>query len=48
MMVQRLPLFTPSEEANMLREAGFVDVALFYASLSFRGWIASGAGSVKG
>lgn len=43
MMAQRLSLLTPSEEEEMLREAGFVDVALFYAVLSFRGWIATAA-----
>ncbi len=43
MMAQRLSLLTPSEEEDMLREAGFVDVALFYAALSFRGWIATAA-----
>ena len=40
-MAERLPLLTPSEEEALLREAGFIDVALFYAALSFRGWVAS-------
>lgn len=40
MMTERLPLLTPDEEEDLLREAGFVDVALFYAAFSFRGWVA--------
>jgi tRNA (cmo5U34)-methyltransferase len=39
LMTQRLPLLTPEEDEQLLREAGFVDVELFYAALSFRGWI---------
>jgi tRNA (cmo5U34)-methyltransferase len=37
-MSERLPLLTPPEEEGLLRAAGFVDVELFYAALSFRGW----------
>lgn len=39
MMAERLPLLTPAEEEDLLREAGFLDVALFYAAFSFRGWV---------
>lgn len=39
LMTQRLPLLTPREEEDLLREAGFVDVELFYAAFSFRGWV---------
>lgn len=39
-MAQLLPLCSPAEEEDLLREAGFSDVALFYAALSFRGWVA--------
>ncbi|MBA1275745.1 class I SAM-dependent methyltransferase [Stutzerimonas azotifigens] len=42
-MTERLPLLTPHEEEALLREAGFVDVALFYAALSFRAWVAVAA-----
>lgn len=35
----RLSILSPEEEEAMLREAGFSDVSLFYAGLSFRGWI---------
>ena len=44
MMSARLPLLAPAQEEALLREAGFVDVAMFYAAFSFRGWVAS-AGS---
>lgn len=36
----RLSILSPDEEEAMLREAGFADVSLFYAALSFRGWVA--------
>lgn len=36
----RLTILAPEEEEAMLRQAGFSDVGLFYAGLSFRGWIA--------
>lgn len=36
----RLSILAPDEEEAMLREAGFADVSLFYAGLSFRGWVA--------
>lgn len=39
LMTQRLPLLTPREEEELLRDAGFVDVELFYAAFSFRGWV---------
>ncbi|WP_369939655.1 class I SAM-dependent methyltransferase [Xanthomonas medicagonis] len=40
-LAARLPLLAPAEEEALLEEAGFVDVALFYAAFSFRGWVAS-------
>lgn len=39
LLTQRLPLLTPQEEEELLRDAGFVDVELFHAALSFRGWV---------
>ena len=36
----RLSILAPEEEEAMLREAGFAGVSLFYAGLSFRGWVA--------
>ena len=35
----RLSILAPEEEEAMLREAGFTGVSLFYAGLSFRGWV---------
>ncbi|HEY0919942.1 class I SAM-dependent methyltransferase [Devosia sp.] len=40
----RLTILSPDEEEGMLRQAGFEGVSLFYAGLSFRGWVAQ-AGS---
>jgi tRNA (cmo5U34)-methyltransferase len=39
-MTERLLLLTPAEEVDLLLEAGFAQVELFYAALSFRGWVA--------
>jgi tRNA (cmo5U34)-methyltransferase len=36
----RLSILAPEEEEAMLREAGFTGVSLFYAALSFKGWVA--------
>jgi tRNA (cmo5U34)-methyltransferase len=39
-MRTRLSILAPEEEEAMLRDAGFSGVSLFYAGLSFRGWVA--------
>lgn len=36
----QLSIMAPEEDEAMLREAGFADIGLFYAGLSFRGWVA--------
>ena len=36
----RLSILAPEDDEAMLREAGFSGVSLFYAGLSFRGWVA--------
>ncbi|WP_296583275.1 class I SAM-dependent methyltransferase [Xanthobacter sp.] len=36
----RLPILSPEEEVDILRTAGFTDPQLFYAALTFRGWVA--------
>jgi tRNA (cmo5U34)-methyltransferase len=41
MMSERLALLAPAQEEGLLRDADFVEVALFYAALSFRGWVAT-------
>lgn len=40
-MAEHLTLLSPDAEQELLREAGFEDVALFYAAFSFRGWVAT-------
>jgi tRNA (cmo5U34)-methyltransferase len=35
----RLSVLSPEDDETMLSEAGFRDVSLFYAGLSFRGWV---------
>ncbi|MEO6014511.1 MAG: class I SAM-dependent methyltransferase [Devosia sp.] len=39
----RLTILAPEQEETLLREAGFAGVSLFYAGLSFRGWVAYAA-----
>ncbi|MBG9791097.1 methyltransferase, partial [Paenibacillus dendritiformis] len=36
----RLTILDPVEEEAQLRSAGFTGIGLFYAGLSFRGWVA--------
>jgi tRNA (cmo5U34)-methyltransferase len=38
-LADHLPALSPEEDEALLREAGFGDVALFYAALTFRGWV---------
>jgi tRNA (cmo5U34)-methyltransferase len=37
---ERLPVLSPEDDEALMREAGFADVSLFYAALTFRGWVA--------
>jgi len=39
-MVDKLPTISEEEEVALLEAAGFTDGELFYAALSFRGWVA--------
>ncbi len=39
-LAEHLPALSPEKDEALLREAGFSDVALFYAALTFRGWVA--------
>ncbi|MDF7815119.1 class I SAM-dependent methyltransferase [Hymenobacter sp. YC55] len=39
-MATRLSVLSPAQDEELLREAGFVDVSLFYAGFTFRGWVA--------
>ncbi|GLQ52935.1 methyltransferase [Devosia nitrariae] len=36
----KLSILAPEEEEEMLRDAGFSGVSLFYAGFSFKGWVA--------
>lgn len=36
----RPPVLAPEEDEQLLLNAGFSDVNLFYAGFAFRGWIA--------
>lgn len=36
---QNLPILSPEQDEALLRDAGFTDVALFYAAFTFRGWV---------
>ncbi|MDX3934370.1 class I SAM-dependent methyltransferase [Stenotrophomonas sp.] len=46
-IANRLPTLSPEQEVAMLEEAGFERPGLFYAAMSFRGWVAY-AGDVRG
>lgn len=39
-MAEHLTLLSSEAEQGLLRDAGFDDVAMFYAAFSFRGWVA--------
>ena len=36
----QVPILAPEQDEALLRDAGFSDIGLFYASLAFRGWVA--------
>lgn len=36
---ERLPVLSPSEDEAILRNAGFINVDLFYAAFTFKGWV---------
>ncbi|ASM75118.1 MULTISPECIES: class I SAM-dependent methyltransferase [Roseobacteraceae] len=35
----RLPILSPQEDQALLAQAGFMDIQLFYAAFTFRGWV---------
>lgn len=41
MMSKQLPILSLGEEEALLAQAGFSEIALFYAAFSFRGWVAT-------
>ena len=36
----RLPILSPEDDEQLLRDAGFSRISLFYMGFAFRGWIA--------
>ncbi|WP_241054987.1 class I SAM-dependent methyltransferase [Achromobacter xylosoxidans] len=38
-MRDKLPVLDPQADEAILREAGFTDIELFYAALTFKGWV---------
>lgn len=36
----RLPIVAPEDDEQLLSDAGFRDISLFYAGFAFRGWVA--------
>lgn len=36
----QLPILTPDQDEEIMREAGFSDIGIFYVGLAFRGWVA--------
>jgi tRNA (cmo5U34)-methyltransferase len=37
---ETLPILAPKDDEQLLRDAGFDNVELFYAAFAFRGWVA--------
>lgn len=37
---ERLPILAPEEDEQLLRDAGFRNIGLFYVGFTFRGWVA--------
>lgn len=37
---EKLPWLSPEQDVDVLKEAGFTDIALFYGALTFKGWVA--------
>jgi tRNA (cmo5U34)-methyltransferase len=36
---EKLPILSPQHDESLLREAGFINISLFYAAFTFRGWV---------
>ena len=37
---ERLPVLSPQQDVDLLSEAGFVNIELFYCAFTFKGWVA--------
>lgn len=40
MIATSLPILAPEDDEQLLRDAGFTEVSLFYVGFAFRGWVA--------
>ena len=40
MIAESLPILAPEDDEQLLRDAGFGGIGLFYAGFAFRGWVA--------
>jgi tRNA (cmo5U34)-methyltransferase len=38
-ILAQLPILSPEQDMELLRQAGFADVELFYAGFGFKGWV---------
>lgn len=38
---ERLPVLSPQQEVDLLGEAGFANIDLFYCAFTFKGWVAN-------
>ncbi|MGO4715197.1 hypothetical protein [Bradyrhizobium sp. 2TAF24] len=38
-MKAQLPALTPEQDVAILRDAGFVNIELFYVAFTFKGWV---------
>lgn len=38
-MKTQLPALTPEQDVAILRDAGFIEIELFYAAFTFKGWV---------
>lgn len=36
----RLPVLSPEQDVELLKEAGFTGIELFYCAFTFKGWVA--------
>lgn len=40
-MRQHLPALTPAQDLELMTQAGFAEIELFYSAFSFKGWVAT-------
>jgi tRNA (cmo5U34)-methyltransferase len=42
-MKEHLPVLSPQKDADLLRDAGFKNIEMFYCAFTFKGWVADSA-----